>query len=327
MRTDNSLGYGYISLAVGGLLLSNILIQDYLVESKGFKNMITVSVVGAIPSFCLWSVYARRIPSYGREYMIRAVPMSAIALISSAAFNMSLSLTSMSMATVVSSSSSIFTLIFEMWLLKERVNVTTAIAAVLSLMGCAMVTLEAAGNNSNLLAVSPDLLGICLALLSAAASGLFAVLLRLYDITDIAFFIPCLSTCLLASSPILLPLVHLTGLETYRPLSTSVLGLILLNGCLAIGINFWQMRAISILSPVIVNVFLSLMIPCSMVIDYFVKAEHKLNGLFVIGSSIVFGSVILVATAPPLKPPSGERAPLASFHATQVSRFNDDDDA
>ena len=304
--TSRVVGYFYVTLCILMWTVSNVIVEHHI-SGAGYHSMAMVSVLGGIPSFLLWSFYAKSPPTYTREYLLKGLPMSLIALISSVTYNLSLGYKMMPTTTVVSSTATIFTLIFEIWLLKERVQLTTIVASVISFMGCAIVTLDAAEEPG---VRDGQIMCIILSLISAAASGLFSVFVQLLDIKDAAFFLPCMSTALFTMSPFVLPILHATGVENFEHLPLAIFALILLNGSTGVVANYCQLASIKILSPVVVNVFLSLMIPLSIVVDSFFESKTRLSGLFVIGSVVVFLSAVLVASSPPGKSEPEERLPL-----------------
>ena len=289
-------GYTYVSLTLVSWTASNALIQEAVAPS--YTKMIAVSVLGNLPSLCLTLLYVKQVPPHFREYLIYAFPMAIIALISSVTFNKSLQYTLQSTTNVVSSTTIVFTLFFELILLNESFSSLPFLAGITSLIGCAIV----ANDIPEAVPISPNQvyhhdLGIFLALISAVSSALFSVLIRLYSIRDTTLFQPCMAAVTVALSPLLLTSMDVLSVEKFSWPNGVVLFWIMANGILSLLSNFWQMRSINILSPFVSNMFMSLSIPLSIICDCFIR-KINVSVQFAIGTIIVVGSTIFVAGLP-----------------------------
>jgi drug/metabolite transporter (DMT)-like permease len=260
--------------------------------------MIAVSAIGSIPSLSLSLLYVNKVPAYFKEYMIVAIPMAWIGFFSSVCFNKSLQYTLQSTTNVVNSTTAVFTLFFELILLNEPFSTLPFLAGLMSLVGCALVAndIPASAPLGPSQVYHHDL-GIFLALLSALTSALFSVLVRVYRISDTMFFLPCMAFVTFFFSPLVLSVTDVMAIENFSFPSGVVFLWIMGNGTLSLASNFWQMRSINILSPFIVNMFLCMSIPLSIICDCFIR-KISVTWQFGIGTVIVVASSVAVAGIP-----------------------------
>lgn len=213
--------------------------------------------------------------------------------------NSSLSYTSVASQTILSSTSSFFTLLVGYLYRIERINLNKVIGIVLSFSGVLIVTrLDTAGQgnvpaNSNPLLV---LWGNSLALIGALVYGVYTILLK-YKITvpnsstervlDTHLFFGFVGLfCALFLWPVIL-FLHFSGLETFElPLSRYVVLLLAGNAFITFVSDFCWCKAVLLTSPLTVTVGLSLTIPLAMVGDWIIKGLAVHWG-YVFGAAIV----------------------------------------
>ena len=140
-------------------------------------------------------------------------------------YNASLGLTSITSSTVIASSSSAFTLLLSVWLLREPF-------AWLKLGGVALCmagnTLTAASDSDG--AGSSPVWGDMVGLLSALLYGLYTVAIRALAPADVALFFGLLGlTIAVGLAPVVLVL-HLSGVEGLSSLTPTVAGLLVTKG-------------------------------------------------------------------------------------------------
>jgi drug/metabolite transporter (DMT)-like permease len=299
----HNVGYAWISLTIFTYLCSNIIVQCLIQNHLQYSNMWVVSIIGNIPPLSLFLLHRSQLPPYAKSYFLTAFPMALLNMGSAVSYNSALSYARLSTVTVLTSTASIFALIFEFFLLHDvAVRPVTAAAAVLSTLGCVIVSAEvfdAAGDTEDA-GKKTEITGIVLALVSAGISGLFSVLIKKLRIADFTFFLPCMSAGILAIGPIVVG-VSSAGAGP----SLTVVAAVLLNGSVGMAGNFAQMKAISILSPVVVNVALACLIPLSILWDA-VGRGNGVSVIFLVGAGVVVAATALVALSPPVTPPPEE---------------------
>lgn len=213
--------------------------------------------------------------------------------------NSSLSYTSVASQTILSSTSSFFTLLVGYLYRIEKINLNKVVGIMLSFTGVLIVTrLDSAGqgnvpSDSNPLTV---LGGNALALVGALVYGVYTILLK-HKITvpnsstartlDTHLFFGFVGLfCLFFLWPVIFVL-HYLGAETFElPLSRYVVLLLAGNAFITFVSDFCWCKAVLLTSPLTVTVGLSLTIPLAMVGDWIIKG-------FSIHLGYVFGAAIV----------------------------------
>ena len=213
--------------------------------------------------------------------------------------NSSLSYTSVASQTILSSTSSFFTLLVGYLYHIEKINTNKIVGIMLSFGGVLIVTRIDSSDSSHLPEGSTPLLvlwGNLLALSGALIYGIYTILLkhkitkenstteRVLD-THLFFGFVGLS-CLLLLWPVII-ILHFTGVEVFEiPLGAHVLGLLTMNALITFISDFCWCKAVLLTSPLTVTVGLSLTIPLAMVGDWFIKGFH-VNLWYLFGAVIV----------------------------------------
>lgn len=238
----------------------------------------------------------------------------------------SLDLTSVSSTMILSASTGVWTLLFSRILLGEKLTRLKLMTVCVSLLGMSLVVLSShiapsptapsasaatashgssrgsQGSTAPAAAAEeePDsgLTGDVLALMSAAASGVYMVLLPVCVPDAETVHMPSLFgmmgvVCTLALLP-LFPLLHMGGVETFElPPSRSATISLLVNAATSTVLpDMLLAQAIMMTSPLVATLGLSLMIPLSVFADY-VRGLANLTPQFFIGTLCVFIGFLL----------------------------------
>lgn len=213
--------------------------------------------------------------------------------------NSSLSYTSVASQTILSSTSSFFTLIVGHLYLVETINRNKIIGILLSFVGVLIVTkIDASDNNQTPSASTPILIlwGNFLALTGALIYGVYTILLkkkitmpdkRKERVLNTHLFFGFVGLyCLVFLWPLII-ILHFTGVEEFQlPSGLRVLGLLAANAFITFISDFCWCKAVLLTSPLTVTVGLSLTIPLAMVGDWFIKGFH-VNAWYVLGALVV----------------------------------------
>ena len=236
---------------------------------------------------------------------------------------LSLDLTSVSDTMILSASTGIWTLLFSRLLLKESVTRIKLGVVLVSIFGMCIITYSShtaaqsaaaaakraeqasagpggdahSSNGASEVddAVSEASSGDLLALMSAAASGIYVVLLRACVPEEESVHMPSLFGMIGLVSAIcfapLLPLFHYTGVEEFElPPTRSALLAVLLNALLSTVLpDMLLAQAVVMTSPLLATLGLSTMIPLSVLSDY-TRGLANLTPLFMVGTACVFVS-------------------------------------
>lgn len=214
--------------------------------------------------------------------------------------NASLSYTSVASQTILSSTSSFFTLVVGYFYSVERINRSKIYGIILCFSGVLIVTEVDSLSSDSSKPVSNSnlsiLFGNSLALAGALIYGIYTILLKLSTMiknsslernlnTHLFFALVGLS-CLLFLWPIII-LLHFTGAEIFAlPNTRHILVLLLINILITFISDFCWCKAVILTSPLTVTVGLSLTIPLAMVGDWVIKG-FKVNWIYVTGAAIV----------------------------------------
>lgn len=213
--------------------------------------------------------------------------------------NSSLSYTLVALQTILSSTSSFFTLIVGYLYGVERINLNKVVGILLSFGGVFIVTkIDSSDASSTPTTSTPMMImmGNILALSGALVYGIYTILLK-HKITkenstkertlDTHLFFGFVGLfCLALMWPIILVL-HFTAVERFELPSTSrVCWLLSANAFITFISDFCWCKAVLLTSPLTVTVGLSLTIPIAMVGDWFIKG-FQVNFWYLAGATIV----------------------------------------
>lgn len=201
---------------------------------------------------------------------------------------LSLDLTTVSSTMILSASTGVWTLLFSCLLLKQKTTRLKLVTVLISVSGMSLVTYSAHAYRGGRDAKESGLVpygsgpafsytgysGDLLALMSAAASGVYMVLLRVCVPENDPVHIPSLfgmigCVCSVCTLPIF-PLLHYAGVETFELPSTHTATLaLLLNAATSTVLpDMLLAQAVVMTSPLVATLGLSLMIPLSVVADH-----------------------------------------------------------
>jgi solute carrier family 35 protein F5 len=297
------LGYYALTVMMVLVISSNVLVQDKVFPT--FPKPLFISMIGASMTLLLW------IPQWRQGAPIAAllrlaIPVSLIGFLSNTTFNASLMYTSLSMTTIVSATSTVFTWIITMVVMRQPSSLRQLFAATLSFVGCAIVVSDQGLHQSGAESDSgyAHYFGFLLALVSAVATAFYAVIVKSYNVKTPTLFVACCGLVLTMMLPGILRVSDTIGLEPFEWPTTSILILLMANGIGgSLVCSVIYVKTLELLDAVTVNVFLSLSIPLSVVVDALVnKNSEVICFRFIIGAIAVFASVVISATEKDEKP-------------------------
>ena len=227
---------------------------------------------------------------------------------------------------ILSASTGVWTLLFSRILLGEKLTRLKLVTVFVSLVGMSLVVLSARGGGSSSAAASTvsgahgssagsqgaskaiptadttdefsDITGDILALMSAAASGVYMVLLPVCVPDGESVHMPSLFgmmgiVCTLSLLP-LFPLLHYGGIESFElpPTRYAALALLINAATSTVLPDMLLAQAIMMTSPLVATLGLSLMIPLSVFADY-VRGLANLSPQFFVGTLAVFVGFLL----------------------------------
>ena len=203
-------------------------------------------------------------------------------------FNASLAITNVSTTTIISSSSSIWTFLLSLAMLKQKARIHHIIAVLLSVGGSVLVGLS---NSNNTKSTWSTPLGIAEAGVSAFFYAVYTVTLKkmlpdekLYSMGIVFGLLGILST--LVFWPGLL-ILHYANLETFVFPSRLTVGALIMNTLVGTSLAdvLWA-RSVVLTSPLVATLGLTLTIPLAMLFDFCFKAQ-LFNPLYIGGATTV----------------------------------------
>jgi len=221
----------------------------------------------------------------------------------------SLDLTSVSTTMILSASTGLWTLLFSRLLLGQPLTRFRLLTVAVSLVGISLIPgaargrghgggSPAAGAAGAAAAAASGMSGDALALMSAAASGLYMVLLPVTLPEKEAVHMPSLFgmmglVCATALLP-LFPLLHYSGIERFElpPSRQATLALLVNAATSTVLPDLLLAKAVMMTSPLVATLGLSMMIPLSVFADY-MRGLARLSPQLFVGSLCIFVSYLL----------------------------------
>lgn len=212
-------------------------------------------------------------------------------------YNLSLSMTSISSATILSSSSSLFVLIYSVCLLNTKFTAPNILGVLLTICGAAMISYKDDDSSMN---GNQSVHGDILAGLSASIYGLYTVMLKYIVPVEreksypMLLIFGCIGLINLLTLWPLFFVFNMTGIEQFVLPSITIFSALLLNGIFGTVISdyLWA-RSVLLTSPLIASLGLSLTIPLAMFVDVLFNS-YQLSVIYLIGSILVISGFILV---------------------------------
>ncbi|KAF4677993.1 hypothetical protein FOL47_006939 [Perkinsus chesapeaki] len=213
-------------------------------------------------------------------------------------YNISLKYISVATNSSLSSCSSVFSFIFSILLLGYPLCRAAPISAVLMCVIGVLITALNRPSPKTALAVNESVLGDIIALGSACSYGIFGCYLKLwvpdermvvqlfgmFGIVCMAVGVPCIVVC------------HFTGYETFALPTWGQFVVLTANGIFgSVASDFFLSLGVILLSPLAAAVGQSLTIPLSLVVDSSILGLHTFKSIYVLGSALMFGAVVLIS--------------------------------
>uniref|UniRef100_A0A7S0J9F3 EamA domain-containing protein n=1 Tax=Calcidiscus leptoporus TaxID=127549 RepID=A0A7S0J9F3_9EUKA len=246
-----------------------------------------------------------RAPDPGLRAVGAALRLASMIVVATTLFNASLGHTSITSATMLSSSSQVWTLIFSAVRLGELLTPVKLVSIGMTLLGVFLVVSGGGGRKHAVVGGADDVwVNIaCMALIgiSAMLYGAYAVQIKVEVPSEKVLPVPFLFGLMglltfLLGWPVLL-LAHAAGVETFEAPSREAALLALANGLFATVLaNMLLARATVLASPLVVVVGLSLSIPLALASDVW-RHEARLSLTILLGSLCVWLGFVGVSTA------------------------------
>ncbi|CCF59867.1 hypothetical protein KAFR_0I00860 [Kazachstania africana CBS 2517] len=219
----------------------------------------------------------------------------------SAAFtsNFSLSYTTVASQTILSSTSSFFTLFIGVLLSIESIDSTKLFGLVVSFMGIVILVTNSNADPVSQFHSNPyyTMIGNILALSSAFIYGVYSTLFKklINKKLNIKLFFGFIGIFSLVTFWPVLLLLHVTKIEILQfPSNTKILSIVILNCSIAFISDICWAKAILLTNPLIVTMGLSFTIPFAILGDFLFKGNSNFNQIYLIGATLILTSFFFI---------------------------------
>lgn len=218
--------------------------------------------------------------------------------------NLSLDYTSVASNSMFSTTSNLWTMLFSVCFLGERLNPFHVLAVIFTMAGSSLVAMADAADADER-GQKSSWVGDCLALVSACVYGAYTVLLKhCVPESEERLAMPTLFGCigllvLVFGWPLLL-LFDRIAWEDFAWPSRSVLGTLSINALIGTNLSdvLWA-YAVQLTTPLTATLGLSLTVPFGMISDAVLRGK-RFDVQYILGSLLVLGGFLLVSFAGPL---------------------------
>lgn len=235
------------------------------------------------------------------DILIVGAATSIVYFLSGACATTALKYTTTSNQTILSTTSSLFSLILGVMAKVEKFTVAKLISIIASISGICLITLTGTDEATNTEPAHSPIVGNLLAVVGAAAYSGFLVIMKWklgeqVDSSRNSLVYTCLGICTFIFVTPLLGLADLFGIEKFAlPGNNVIMGKILLCGFLNTVSDYCASVAALLMSPLITSLSLSTAIPMSMICDSVFFHTVPTSFSYYIGLVLIFASFIFTS--------------------------------
>ncbi|KAG7380727.1 hypothetical protein PHYPSEUDO_006909 [Phytophthora pseudosyringae] len=231
-----------------------------------------------------------------RRTMVAAAVVAPLWFVANFTYNESLNLTSVTSSTILSATSSVFTLVLAVWILKERFTWLKALGVALCMAGnCTTLAKDSSGG------ISEGFWGDVCALVGAVMYGVYTTAIRRYIPDDagmsVSLFFGFVGLFSLVVLAVMCVIFNYTGVESLRGLTWEIMGLLFVQGLLnnVLADYLWAV-AIMYTSTTTATIGLSLTVPMAIFSDWIVNDITPGYVTFISSVLVLAGFVVLAIT-------------------------------
>ncbi|RLN94022.1 hypothetical protein BBJ28_00021422 [Nothophytophthora sp. Chile5] len=229
-----------------------------------------------------------------KRTMVAAAIVAPLWFIANFTYNESLNLTSVTSSTILSATSSVFTLILGVWILKERFTWAKLLGVALCMAGnCTTLANDSSDG------LSEGFWGDVCALIGAIMYGVYTTAIRKYLPDDagisVSLFFGFVGLFSLVVLAIFVVIFNYTGVESLQNLTGEIVGLLFVQGLLnnVLADYLWAV-AIMYTSTTVATVGLSLTVPMAILSDWIIN-DMSPSYVTLISSVLVLGGFVVIA--------------------------------
>jgi solute carrier family 35, member F5 len=235
---------------------------------------------------------ARRIVAYNAEEVRSAAFILApLFFLSNYTFNLGLMGTSVASSSTISTLSALFGLALGAAMGVERFSLVKLASACMTVLGVAVISMHDKSTGGR-----DSVLGDVLSVVAAFLYGLYAIQLKKQvpdeESASVAMMFGYLGGIVAVSAWPVFFVLHWTGVELFELPDKRVIGLLLLNALVGTVLSdyLWA-RSVTLTTPVIATLALSLTLPLSVLTDYFMRGL-SFTWTYLIGVALVLAGFV-----------------------------------
>ena len=295
---------GYICLAiVDAIWVASGYLAQIIFTTFGFQNSISMAVYSVIIGLVLLMPLTWRKVSWEALPTIPQMGILGVSwLFGQLVYLFSLMYTSMPTSSAISATATAFSFLFSILILKYDFRILSAVGVSVSIAGIilsAFFNAESTEKDADGSSVVNETVGgIILCLVGAINSGVFTCLFKLWvrDDSNSGIVFGSFGIVGICVGIPVIAIAHFSGLQDFQVPGWEAALLIVSDGIMCSVIcNFFFSKTFIYLTPVIVQVGLTMTIPISFVITAFILHSHSYPAPAIVGVALIFAAVVLVS--------------------------------
>jgi solute carrier family 35, member F5 len=233
-------------------------------------------------------------PPKGRKIAHAALAIGPLFFLANYTFNWALDRTSVASSSTISTTSTLFSLILGTMMGAERFSVAKLVSSLFTIAGVALIS----GYDSKSSNRAEGAVGDVVSVIAALLYSMYTIVLKLHcpsesDATTTAMLFGMIGGLIAIFLWPLFFLFHVVQWETFALPTARVLGLLSLNAVLGTVLSdyLWAL-SVSLTTPVIATLALSLTLPLSLLCDYLFRSL-RFTAPYIFGVALVLGGFIV----------------------------------
>lgn len=222
-------------------------------------------------------------------------------LICQVLFVLALMYSSMATVTAVSASSTAFSYLFSVIILKYKLRLVSVLSVLVAIGGVVLTACfkgKALASDSDEKVINETVYGIVMALVAAVGSGLFSCLFKKWvkeDTNSGIVFGSFGFVGITVGIPVII-ICHFSGIQEFQvPCWQAALRIVADAFMCSVVCNFFYSKTFIYLTPVIISVGLTMMIPITFILTALILRTHEYPPLAIFGVCLIFLAVVAVS--------------------------------
>lgn len=295
---------GYICLALVDVIwVASGYLMQVIYTKYNYSNSIAMAVYSVILGLILLLPLCwRKVSRASLPSVAQLGVLGFLWLLGQLTYLFALMYSSMSTCTAISGTATVFAYLFSMIILKYSFRWLSALGVAVCMAGIVLTALFNATAtdpaNSNESVIAETATGIIAGILAAVNSGLFTCLFKKWvkDDSNSGIVFGCFGFVGIVIGIPIIMISHYSGLQAFELPNWDASLLIVADAILcSVVCNFFFSKTFVYLSPVIVQVGLTMTIPVTFIITALILRTHRYPPVAIVGVVLIFLAVIVVS--------------------------------